>query len=284
MWGIIGGSGFEKFEEVQNLGELERETPFGKASSGLKRIRVQLESTEKEALFLSRHGSEHELLPSEVNYAANIFALKKAGARKILSFSTVGSLREEIEPGHMVIPHQYMDATKSYRNNTFCGKGMVGHISLANPIWSSAMKEMEKRKESFPFPIHTRKTYVCVEGPHFITRIESLSFREKGADIIGMTAYPEIALAREAGLCYLPCSFVTDYDSWNENTEPVTLATVLNVMKKNNKKAFSVLQKTLEWDFEKEEESREGGLRTGLMCPVESLNPEQKAYLEILRQ
>lgn len=284
MWAVIGGSGFEKFEEVENLEDLDRETPFGKASSGLKRIRVSTEAGEKECLFLSRHGSEHELLPSEVNYVANIFALKRAGVKKVLAFATVGSLRKEIEPGHMVIPHQYMDCTKSYRTNTFCGKGMVGHVSLAYPIWMSAMKEMEERREFFSFAVHTRKSYVCVEGPYFVTRSESIHFREKGMDIIGMTAYPEFAVAREAGICYLPCCFVTDYDSWDDKLEHVNLSAVLDVMYKNNEKAFNILQKVLKWDFPEEKESREGGLRTSLMSPVERLTPDQRVYLEILQQ
>ena len=284
MWAIIGGSGFEKFEEVQKLENLERKTPFGMASSGFKRIKVRTEGGEKECLFLPRHGTEHELLPSEVNYAANIFALKRAGVRKVLAFATVGSLRKEIEPGHMVIPHQYMDFTKSYRINTFCGKGLVGHVSLAHPIWMSAMKEMEERREFFPFAIHTRKSYVCVEGPYFVTQSESYAFRDRGMDVIGMTAYPEFAVAREAGLCYLPCCFVTDYDSWDEKLSHVTLSTVLDVLHKNNKKAFTVLQKVLEWDFSEEKASREGGLRTGLMSSVARLTPDQRAYLEILQR
>src|SRR3989344_848938 len=135
MWAVIGGSGFEKFTEVEKIRDLERDTPFGKASSGLKLVRVKTGASASECIFLPRHGEHHELLPSEVNFAANIYALKRHGALKIMAFSAVGSLREELKPGDMVVPNQYIDRTKSVRRPSFCGDGVVGHASLAHPIW-----------------------------------------------------------------------------------------------------------------------------------------------------
>ncbi len=284
MWAIIGGSGFEAFEAFEKVDVLERTTPFGEASSGLQKIRLKTGTGHEECLFLPRHGSRHELLPSEVNFRANLFALKNHGATRILAFSAVGSLQEELAPGDLVIPHQYVDRTKSLRKATFCGQGVVGHVSLARPIWEEAMESLLGMKGNFNFKVHGKKTYVCVEGPYFSTKAESHSYRDLGADIIGMTAFPEYALAREAGLSYLPCCFVTDYDCWNEDKPHVTLETVLEVMKNNNAKAFQTLIKIVESNFPESEGCRTGGLQTGLMNPPESLNDEQRKWVGVLRR
>ncbi len=280
MWAIVGGSGFEKFDEVENLGKLERETPFGKASSGFKRVRLG----GKEALFLSRHGEHHELLPTEVNYRANIFALKKHGAKAILSFSAVGSLRAELKPGDMVIPNQYIDRTKGIRPASFCGEGVVGHVSLAYPVCESMARATEELAAAEDWETHSKKTYVCIEGPHFSTLAESLHYRTMNADIIGMTNFPEYALAREAGLSYLPCCFVTDYDCWDTERPHVTLEEVLTVMRQNNRKAFALAKKILGAKTPLFEACDCGsqGLKMGLMTPLDSISPETKKWLEVL--
>lgn len=283
MYAVIGGSGFEKFDAVKKVADVDRNTPFGEASSGIKKVSVETDAGTKELIFISRHGEKHELLPSEVNYRANIFALKREGVTKIMAFSAVGSLRQELAPGDLVVPTQYMDRTKSIRKTTFCGEGAVGHVSLANPIWSTAKETLQGLASEFDFNLHFDKTYVCVEGPTFSTKAESHWYRSMNADIIGMTGYPEFALAREAGICYLPCCFVTDYDCWNEEIEHVTLEVVLEVMRKNNKKAFAVFTKLLTQEMAEDKECREGGLKTGLMSPVEALNSEQQAWMEVLR-
>ncbi|MEI6791306.1 MAG: helix-hairpin-helix domain-containing protein, partial [Myxococcaceae bacterium] len=203
MWAIIGGSGFENFPEFEILEDLERETPFGLASSGAKKIRLAGE----EILFISRHGRSHELLPSEVNYQANIFLLKKLGATKILAISSVGSLREELKPGDLVVPTQYIDRTKSIRQHTFAGNGLVSHVSLADPVSLGLVDELKKQTPKFDFDSHFDRTSIIIEGPGFSTRAEANYYQKIGADIIGMTAFPEYALAREAGMHYLPCSF-----------------------------------------------------------------------------
>ncbi|MGZ3723797.1 MAG: MTAP family purine nucleoside phosphorylase, partial [Bdellovibrionales bacterium] len=213
MWGIIGGSGFEKFEGFETVNTLPRETPFGLAASGFKKVKVG----GHEALFLSRHGEHHENLPSEVNYRANIFAMKAQGAKAIVSFSAVGSLRAEYEPGQMVLPLQYVDRTKGVRKHTFLGEGIVGHMSLAHPVCEALARKVIALAKNEKFTSHFGGTYVCIEGPNFSTLAESLDYREIAADIIGMTNFPEYALAREAGMSYLPCCFVTDYDCWDSS-------------------------------------------------------------------
>jgi len=216
MIGVIGGSGFEKFDEFETIGMLNRETPFGLAASGMKRVSV----AGKDFIFISRHGEHHEHLPSEINYRANIYALKKHGAKAVVSFSAVGSLRKEFAPGELVIPYQYIDRTKSLRKHTFLGEGLVGHVSLAKPVCDvmseRAIELVMQNNLNTEFRTHFGQTYVCIEGPYFSTKAESNAYRQMGADIIGMSNFPEYALAREAGLPYLPCCFVTDYDCWDD--------------------------------------------------------------------
>jgi len=169
MWSIVGGSGFEKFEGFEVIRELDRSTPFGVCSSGLKLVRV----SNTEAIFLPRHGSNHELLPSEVNYRANIYAIKRHGATKLISMSAVGSLKKDYKPGDLVIPFQFIDRTKSIRKHTFCGEGLVGHVSLAKPVSAPLSDIVLKLRETLGFNIHFNGTAVCIEGPCFSTQAES---------------------------------------------------------------------------------------------------------------
>lgn len=278
MWAIIGGSGFEKFDEFKLIKELERETPYGDASLGLKL--VELDGTR--ILFLPRHGSDHSLSPSEVNYRANIFALKKYGANKVLSVSAVGSLRKELAPGDLVIPSQYIDRTKSLRKATFCGDGVVGHVSMAEPTSKSLEKEVHQFIKEISFNVHFDKTYVCIEGPTFSTKAESHMYRGFGADIIGMTNVPECHLAREAGMSYLPFSFVTDYDCWKEDHPPVTLQEVVSIMKGNNAKAFALAKLLIPKTTNHITKEREMGLKTSIMSSLTSISKEKQSLLEIL--
>jgi 5'-methylthioadenosine phosphorylase len=279
MWAIVGGSGFENFSEFETVEQLSTETPFGSASSGLRKVKV----AGKNCLFLSRHGSHHELQPSEVNYRANIYALKKHGAKNILSISAVGSLVKDCKPGDLVVPDQYIDRTKSLRNHTFCGDGVVGHVSLAKPVCAHGVKTLKELAPQLKFQTHFSKTYICIEGPYFSTQAESKSYRAMGADIIGMTNFPEFALAREAGLHYLPCSFVTDYDCWDDSIPHVTLAEVIQVMKLNNSKAFEIVKALVGLDPKIQEcGCREGGLKAGLMTPSENIPADKKDWLNLI--
>lgn len=279
MLGVIGGSGFEKFEEFEVLESLDRETPFGLASSGFKKVKVD----GKEFLFISRHGDHHEHLPSEINYRANIFAFKKLGAKAIVSFSAVGSLRKEYAPGDLVVPYQYIDRTKSLREHTFLGEGLVGHVSLAKPICEVMAEKLKVLTASQGFKSYYGQTYICIEGPYFSTKAESNSYRLIGADIIGMSNFPEYALAREAGLPYLPCCFITDYDCWDDSIAHVTVEEVIKVMRGNNGKAFSLLKEILKikniWEGS---QASEAGLRTGLFMPPDAIPKNKQAMVKVL--
>ncbi len=283
MIGVIGGSGFEKFDEFETIELLNRETPFGLAASGFKKVVV--EGTE--FLFISRHGEHHEHLPSEINYRANIYAFKIMGANAIVSFSAVGSLQKEFVPGDLVIPYQYIDRTKSIRQHTYFGGGLIGHVSLAKPICEVMAERTKELVQSSgitdKFKVHFGQTYVCIEGPYFSTKAESNTYRQMGAQIIGMSNFPEYALAREAGLPYLPCCFVTDYDCWDDAIPHVTVDEVIRVMKQNNAKAFSVLKLLLKAKAINEGSlAYEGGLRTGLFMPKEAIPADKKSWVEVL--
>ncbi|MCB0342556.1 MAG: MTAP family purine nucleoside phosphorylase [Pseudobdellovibrionaceae bacterium] len=280
MWAIIGGSGFEKFDGFEVIENLSEETPFGRTSSGLKRVQVG----DVECLFLSRHGSHHEILPSEINFRANVYALKKYGATAILSFSAIGSLKKELKPGDMVVPTQYIDRTKSLRNHTFGGEGVVIHCSLAKPVPQRLVEELKQLSRDKDWESHFDKTYVCIEGPNFSTQAESNMYRQMGADIIGMTNYPEFALAREAGLAYLPCCFVTDYDCWDDAIPHVTLPQVIEIMRNNNGKAFLLAKDVVKMSAETVSECGiiDQGLRTGLMTPIERVPEKHREWLAVL--
>jgi 5'-methylthioadenosine phosphorylase len=281
MIGVIGGSGFEKFEEFETLQLLDTQTPFGQASSGFKKVRIQ----NQEFLFISRHGDHHEHLPSEINYRANIYAMKKAGAEALVSFSAVGSLQKEFKPGDLVVPYQYIDRTKSLRKHTFLGEGLIGHVSLAEPICEVMAEHLRETFKAPGFDVHYGQTYLCIEGPYFSTKAESHSYRQMKADIIGMTNFPEYALAREAGLPYLPCCFVTDYDCWDDSRPHVTVEEVIQVMKNNNLKAFKTLQFILsQKNIWKNSKAPNGGLRTGLFMAPENIPNDKKSWLSVLTQ
>ncbi len=279
MWALIGGSGFENFEEFEVLEELNTETPFGPASSGLKRVKLG----NQEIIFLSRHGAHHELLPSEINYRANIYALKQHGAKAVLSVSAIGSLAKEYKPGDMVIPFQYIDRTKSLRESSFFGGGLIGHVSLAKPVSHTLIEQVRPIAQDVDFDIHFGGTYICIEGPYFSTKAESNYYRQIGATVIGMTNFPEYGLAREAGLSYLPCCFVTDYDCWDDSIAHVTVEEVIKVMKTNNAKAFSFAKRVVclkdPWASC---EASSSGMKAGLFMPMEAIPAEKKKWVEVL--
>lgn len=281
MWAVLGGSGFERFDDFKIEEEINVNTPFGKPSAAI--IKAKLNDTS--ILFLSRHGKHHEFCPSTINYQANLFALKSLGASKILALSAVGSLQKELKPGDCVIPTQYINWTKLPRARTFCVQGAVGHVSLAKPVDLALINQIKEIMQDSDITIHYNKTYICIEGPAFSTQAESKLFRQMGADIVGMTNFPEYALAKEAGMYYLPLSFVTDYDCWDDALGHVTLEQVLEIMRKNNLKAFAMMQKLIPQSQSFYPKGcPEQGLKTGLMTPFESLTPEVQAWMKIVCQ
>lgn len=227
--GVIGGSGLYDLPGLTQVREQTIATPFGLPSDTI----VTGELQGRPVAFLPRHGKGHRFTPSEVNYRANIYALKSIGVTHILSVSAVGSLQEKYAPGTVVIPKQILDKTVGLRERTYFGKGVVGHVSLADPFCPELQKVVFAACQQHGVPTFHEGTYVCVEGPRFSSRAESHSFRNEGCGIIGMTAMPEASLAREAELPYCTLAFVTDYDCWRENEEAVSVEAVLAVLKKN---------------------------------------------------
>lgn len=227
-FGIIGGSGLYEFEGLEEVETLELDTPFGKPSSPIVTGSIH----GKKLAFLARHGIGHIYSPTEVNYRANIWAFKQLGIDKIISVSAVGSLREDYAPGDIIIPDQIFDNTKD-RVRSFFGNGMVVHISSADPFCPILSKQLLKALEGEDTRVHASGTLVTIEGPRFSTRGESNTFRKLGFSLVGMTACPEAFLAREAEIHYATMAHVTDYDSWHETEEAVTVEMVVNTLKKN---------------------------------------------------
>lgn len=225
--GFIGGSGLYDMEGMEKSGELDIVTPFGHPSD---RIVIGKLNGEPVA-FLPRHGKGHRFLPTEVNYRANIWAMKSIGVERLVSISAVGSLKEEIEPTHFLIPDGFVDRTRQ-RVSTFFGEGVVGHVSMADPYCGTFSGLVASCCEGAGARVHRGGTYICIEGPQFSTRSESKLYRSWGMDIIGMTNATEAKLAREAGLCFATIALITDYDVWHV-TEEVSVEAVVRNLKKN---------------------------------------------------
>jgi 5'-methylthioadenosine phosphorylase len=241
LFGVIGGSGLYQMEGLQNVREVEVKTPFGKPSDKL--IRGKLSGSE--IVFLARHGRGHRWLPTEVNFRANVFAMKKLGVERIISVSAVGSLRKEIAPGHLVVPDQFIDRT-TQRPSTFFGRGIVAHVSLAEPFCPELSGRLAGAAQEASGFVHRGGTYLCMEGPQFSTRAESNLYRTWGADIIGMTNLQEAKLAREAEICFATLAMATDYDCWNEEAGNVEIEHVLRILSSNVELAKKTIQNVIE--------------------------------------
>ena len=226
--GIIGGSGFYQIEGLTDIETIEIDTPFGKPSDAL----ILGKFDGQAVVFLPRHGVGHPLLPSDINVRANIYALKTLGVAWLISVSAVGSLKQEIEPRHFVIPDQLYDHTKN-RESTFFGDGIAAHISLAHPFCSHLSQLMHDAGTEVGATVHHGGTYICMEGPAFSTQAESHVYRHLGFDIIGMTAAPEAKLAREAEMCYAVLACSTDYDCWHPEHDNVTTEMILDNLRSN---------------------------------------------------
>jgi len=226
--GVIGGSGLYQMAGLQRVRKVAVTTPFGKPSDRLVRGRLG----DAELIFLPRHGKGHRWLPSEINFRANIFALKKLGVERIISVSAVGSLRENIAPGDLVVPDQLIDRT-TQRPSTFFGKGLVAHVSLADPFCPELSTLLVQAAQAENATVHRGGTYLCMEGPQFSTRAESRLYRSWDAHVIGMTNLQEAKLAREAEICFGTLALATDYDCWNESAGDVAIEHVLAVLQKN---------------------------------------------------
>ena len=237
--GIIGGSGLYQMEGLTNVREESVDTPFGSPSDKL----VFGEINGKKLVFLPRHGKGHRILPSEINYAANIYALKVSGVKKVISVSAVGSLKKNIKPGDMVIVDQFFDFTKN-RKSTFFGEGIVAHVSMAEPVCPNLRKILIESCKSLNVACHEGGSYICIEGPQFSTKAESFFYKNNGFDVIGMTNATEAKFAKEAELCYATIAMATDYDCWHEEEDNVTADMIIKILIENAEKAKKIIKES----------------------------------------
>ncbi|TNE50750.1 MAG: S-methyl-5'-thioadenosine phosphorylase [Deltaproteobacteria bacterium] len=235
--GVIGGSGLYEMEELEVVQQVEVNTPFGAPSAPLVEGRL----AGARLFFVPRHGIGHKYLPHEINYRANIFALKKMGVDCVMALSAVGSMREDVEPGHILIPNQFFDRT--YRRvASFFGEGLAAHVMFGDPICSNLADILYESAVKVGATVHKGGTYICMEGPQFSTRAESNIYRGWGVDVIGMTNATEAKLAREAELPYSTVALVTDYDCWHDGEEDVSVDAVIAILKQNASTAQQIVK------------------------------------------
>lgn len=278
---VIGGSGLYQMEALEDRREHQVETPYGAPSDVIVSGRVH----GVPVVFLARHGRGHRLIPSEVPYRANIHALRQFGVRYVLSFSAVGSLKEEMAPLDMVLPDQFIDLTK-HRVSTFFGNGAVAHVSMARPVCPEVSAALAfavgEASKSDPVRLHRRGTYVCIEGPQFSSLAESNWYRSMGADIIGMTNMPEAKLAKEAQIAYATLGMVTDYDCWRPHEAHVTAEMAIENLMKNAERAQKIAISAIRYLAEQLPVSdAHSALASGLVTPMESLDEEQQKQLSL---
>lgn len=276
MIGFIGGSGLYKMEGLSDVSEREIETPFGKPSTAITLGKL----SHSPVAFLPRHGKTHSLLPHEINYRANIWALKSADVTQIVSVSAVGSLTEEIRPGDISIVQQYFDWTRGRRQGSFFGEGVVAHVSPAEPLCPSLSRALMKVGKTISPRIHDNVTYACVDGPRFGTRAESFFLRQINCQLVGMTNLPEAFLAREAQICYASLAVTTDYDCWMEGQHP-SLEEMFAIYGKSLATVHNILGKIALDPSQKCTVCRHA-LSRGMISKIESLPPTQRSMVEVL--
>ncbi len=275
--GVIGGSGLYEMEGLRAKEEVEVDTPYGAPSDSY----LTGELGDVSMVFLPRHGRGHRILPTHLNSRANIYGMKKLGVEWIISVSAVGSMREEIEPGHIVIIDQFFDRTRE-RPSTFFGDGVAGHITFADPVCPILRSVLLEAARAAGATVHDGGTYVCIEGPQFSTRAESKVFRSWGVDVIGMTNLPEARLAREAEICYATIALCTDYDCWHEGEEDVTIEAVLEVVRQNVSTAQAIINEAVSrFPLERTCPCAEA-LKHAIMTPAELIPPATRQSLGLL--
>jgi len=271
---VLGGSGLYQIAGLTEIEEVEVETPYGAPSD-----RIHLGTLEgRRMAFLARHGQGHHLLPGEIPFQANIWALKSLGVRQVLSISAVGSMRESMPPRHMVLVDQFIDRTHG-RPSTFFGDGIVAHVSLADPTCGRLATAVQKAAGKLADVLHVGGTYLCMEGPAFSTRAESALFRSWGVDVIGMTNIQEARLCREAEICFATLALVTDFDCWHEEEDDVSVEGLLETLRANGEAAEALLIDTLpklagEWSC-----ACATALDGAILTPHHTLSPETRERL-----
>lgn len=281
MLAIVGGTGLYELPGLHIDERIRLTTPFGEPSGDI----LKGNDGNNPILFLARHGSGHRLLPHEVNYRANVFALKQAGATMLLGFSAVGSLAIEVKPGDLAMPEQYVDWTRGQRQRTFFGGGVAAHVSTAKPVSAALVDAVQAAAQRAGHAVHRGLTYACVEGPRLGTQAESHLLRQAGCHLVGMTNVPEVFLAREAQMAYATLGLVTDYDCWLDDPEQhVSVSGIFELYGKTLGKAAQVLDALLSHPLPEPETSIRTALGTAMLTPDSALTPEQQAMMEVLRR
>ncbi len=275
--GVIGGSGLYDIEGLTQIEEVNIDTPFGKPSDTITIGRLG----ETGIAFLPRHGKGHKMSPSEVPYRANIYALKSLGVEQLISVNAVGSFKKELVPGDLVIPDQLIDRTRQ-RVNTFFGGGVVVHIPFAEPFCPVLSQILYDAAKEVKASVHFKGTCVVMEGPAFSTRAESRLYRSWGADIIGMTSLPEAKLAREAEICYAIIAGVTDYDSWQEQSETLDVDAILNTLRQNVNTIKKIIKLAVARIPKKRSCQCATALKVAIATAPKNIPPEQKRRLNLL--
>jgi 5'-methylthioadenosine phosphorylase len=280
MLAIIGGTGLYELDGLDIHERLGGDTPFGTPSGDVLRGTLHGQSV----LFLARHGAGHRLLPHEVNYRANVYALKRAGATMMLGFSAVGSLALEVAPGDLAIPEQYIDWTRGDRERTFFGGGVVAHVSTAKPVSSALVDAVRAAAKRAGVAVHRGLTYACVDGPRLGTQAESHLMRQMGCHLVGMTNAPEVFLAREAQMAYATVGLVTDYDCWLEDpAQHVSVSAVFELYGQSLAKARRLLDALLSGAPVVPEASIRTALTGALLTPDEAMSDAQRVWVSQLR-
>jgi 5'-methylthioadenosine phosphorylase len=281
MLAVIGGTGLYELAGMQVEQRVDAGTPFGMPSGDIVKGRLG----GLELLFLARHGAGHRLLPHEVNYRANIFALKQAGATQILGFSAVGSLVEEIAPGDLAMPSQYFDWTKGARARSFFGEGVAAHVSTAQPVSVRLIDWVAGQAAQMGLRLHRDVSYACIEGPRLGTRAESLFMRQIGCQLVGMTNVPEVFLAREAQICYAAVCIATDYDCWMEDPAlHVSVGGILAQYRSSLDRARALLDALLAGPLPEAQPEIRTALQHAMLTPDEALSDAQRQWLAVLRR
>ena len=275
--GVIGGSGLYEMADLKNLKSVKVKTPFGEPSD--EYILGTLNN--REMVFLPRHGRGHRILPTELNFRANIYGMKKLGVEWILSVSAVGSMKEEIAPGNIVVPDQFIDMTRR-RISTFFGNGIVGHVAFADPVCGDLHNILYQSGLNAGATVHKGGVYICIEGPQFSTRAESLTYRKWGVDVIGMTNVTEAKLAREAEICYATIALATDYDCWHEAEEDVTVEAILEILHKNVTTAQKIIKNAVSKIDTERKCSCKNALQNAILTAKNKIPKKTKKDLELI--
>lgn len=275
--GVIGGSGLYELEGLTGIEEVSLSTPFGDPSDSyiIGKLGAVL------MVFLPRHGRGHRVLPGELNYRANIWGMKKLGVTRIISVAACGSMKEEIAPGHLVVPDQFIDLSKR-QGATFFGDGIVAHMVYADPICAHLARVLYEAGKAVGATMHKGGTYINMEGPQFSTRAESKVYRSWGASVIGMTNAPEAKLAREAEICYSTLALSTDYDCWHETEEDVSIEAVLAVMRANIAKSKEIIRKAVPQIAEERSCACKSALAGAIITDPAVIPVETKRKLELI--